>query len=256
MKKLNKNNKEPTDQLPFSSIVFTTLANAYAEQKMTELKIKGGLLEPEDTYLEKEKTALLNDLDKHLSQEEKLYEEASHIIKEQLSQLPNIEKGRINKEIANNSHLFTDFLKKIDGRNLEEISKATQMHFSEETYKWIYDIGYKAFQAANYKNAKAVFFFLTKVNSSCADYWVGLGISQRNLNEKEEALNSFSIASLLNPEHPSSRYNSSELYLELGQTQDALLEYEVLAEIIETQKLNDLKLTLKELKNKIHSTKI
>ncbi len=252
-----KHKSPPTDTYLAISSLFGPLADIYAKQKVDELKTKKGghLFEPENSCLEKEKKVFLSECDKYFSSEETLYQKAYQIVKEKLVLLSPLEQKRVKTEMANNANLDTVFLEKLQNKDIVGMVNASETNFSKETHLWLYGIGCELFQTKHYNDAKAIFFFLTKLDGLYPDYWIGLGLSKRNLHEKEEALNSFAIASILDPEHPTARYNSAELYLEMNEPDDALLEYEVLAEIIEKKKLLELKPSLEALKNRISFTK-
>ena len=119
----------------------------------------------------------------------------------------------------------------------------------------IYTIGYNLSLENKHEDALCLFQMLTTLNPLVSDYFIAQGLSERSLQQNNEALQSFAMAAIMNPNQPISRYNSAELYLELHQVKDAKLELEVLEEIITVNKLTDLQPALESLRSKIQQSK-
>lgn len=245
-----------TERFLCISKIFGSQADIYAEDEMHKVKMKTGrLAEEESSFLQRKKTDFLNTMDEWAFSIENLYEKAYEILKERLATLPPVEKERIEKEIVNKANLGVLFLEKAKEKDVKGMIEALQAPFSKETQLLLYQIADEFFQAKNYENAQAVFFLLTQIDSLSPSYFIGLALAQRNLHKIEEALYSFAAASLLDPEHPIPRYNAAELYLELKQPEDALIECNVLSEVIEKKGLTHLRPALDALKSCISMSK-
>jgi tetratricopeptide (TPR) repeat protein len=127
------------------------------------------------------------------------------------------------------------------------------LKISKDTLSWIYSIGHKLYTAKKGDDAYAIFHLLTCLNSLVCDYWIGLGFAQYLVGEAEPALHSFSMASILDPENPTSRYQSAKIYIERKEFSDALTELSVLEEVIQKYNLDRLKTSFLALKNQAQS---
>ena len=234
--------------------IFTELASLIAENQADELESKQQLLLPRDHYIKQKTTALLYELERENKELLEQMAVARHILSENLQILPPEEQGYYAKEFLTAMDKLTHNveIKQV----VTEDSWQSLLGFSNKTMFWIYSLGYKLFEEKNYKEALSLFLMLTVLNSMVPDNWVALGLTQKNLSLENLALSSFNTASILNPENPTSRYQSAEIYLHLGEFDKALIELEALSQIIESQKLESLRPQLKFLQSKAKNKQI
>ena len=234
--------------------IFTELASLVAEDQADELEGKQQLLMPREQYVKQKKTALIYELERENKELLEHMATAKHILSENLQILPQEEKGYYAKEFITAMDRLTHNIE--IKQMVTEDSWQSLLGFSNKTMFWIYSLGYNLFEEKNYNEALSLFLMLTTLNSTVPDNWIALGLTQKNLSLEDCALNSFNTASLLNPENPTSRYQSAEIYLHLGEFDKALIELEALSEIIESQKLESLRPQLEFLLSKAKNKQI
>jgi tetratricopeptide (TPR) repeat protein len=208
----------------------TIIANVHAD----ELEVKNGLAIKREDHVEAESARILASLKE---ENEKLLNQvkaSTAILVEELRLLPAKEQASIGKE-------FKGAMEKLDGYGgtipLSETSLQESLGLSDKTLLWIYSIGHKHFQNGENEESGSIFSLLIMLNPMVYDYWMAFGFVQEALEDLEKAIHAFSFASLLDPAGPSSRYKSAEVYVKLELFEDALVELEVLEEIIVANKL-------------------
>lgn len=75
-----------------------------------------------------------------------------------------------------------------------------QKGISNEIMVLIYNKGRDYLKGKNYKDAKALFTFLTYFNPQIPEYWIGLGVAVYSLEQFVEALSVFSVVKILQPD--------------------------------------------------------
>ncbi len=203
---------------------------------------------PREKYVKQKILGLIHDLEENHKKILDSMTQARKTLLVDLKNLPDIEKEHHAKELL----IAMDKLS--HNIEIEQITAATSwqkfLGLSNETLIWIYKLGFQFFENKNNEEAFPLFLMLTLLNPFVADYWIALGFVQKGLSLEVVALDSFSLAALLNPDNPTPRYQNAEIHLHLGQFDKALLELESLAEIIEKQKLDSLKPEFELLFNK------
>lgn len=257
---INKNHTKAKIKMPaLSSIIrlgFTPLGESIAQSMVDELEVKGGLLGSKPAYIEQKKKEILDDVEDEFLKLEEYLARGGTIIGEKLKLLPVVEQKKIGKELEKMAKAVDSFLT-IPPKELSSKEEVLQvkMGLSNETLLWIYSIGYQLSTENNYEDALPIFKVLTTLNPLVVDYFIAQGLSERALQYNEEALYSFAMAILLNPNHLLARYNSAEIYLNLHQTADAEAELEVLEDIVRTENLTDFKPMIGALRSKITLSK-
>ena len=210
-----------------------------AEEKVDQLAVKEALPMEKEDYIEKEAEIFTSALTEKYNAVIKQMEIASAILSEELQHLPDEERKRYEGELL-------EATKKLEEAKdiSQEIGESTFQAFlgiKDPTLVWIYNVGYKTQQENKLEEAEGIFQTLVLLSPMVRDYWMALGFVQRDREVYERAIESFSFASLLDPEHAPSRYQSAKVYLHQGEFEDALAELAVLEKIIKEQKLEDLK---------------
>ncbi|MES2198895.1 MAG: tetratricopeptide repeat protein [Chlamydiota bacterium] len=240
---------------------FARIAEFLANAQADELEIKKGLMTPRSKYVEEKSASIKQEMEEQYAKMLRRMSSVGVILEQELNQLPQIEKDHHMGEISFAMKRLLQCKASPD-----ELAKETKLleaniwqdflAFSDETLLWIYKIGYRYSEEKKSEEAKALFQLLVMLNPQVSDYWVALGFVERQLSEETEALDAFSMASILNPENPVSRYQSAEIYLQRGELEDALVELDVLAEIIEKSKLDSLRSELEQLRSKVRSKQL
>lgn len=237
------------------SDLFLSLAGLMANAQADELQVKNQLLTSREQYVSAKTASILETLQQQSQKMLQSMRMANSIIKEQLTHLPNPEKEKYTKE-------FSTALERLNQTKtqLEELLKDPKilkadawqdfLGLSEETLLWLYQIGRRHYEQKLLEESSVIFHLLVMLNSLDSDCWIGLGFSQKSLLQLQEALDSFATAIVLSPENPIARYQSATLYLELGQFEDAIIELEILSEIVQKENLNSFKSEVEELLNK------
>lgn len=238
--------------------IYQPLAELMVHQQADELAVEGKLLESREQYVKNHVTVLTEQLYAHSKKMEKRFKSAGALLKAELDLIPAAEKAIYEKDLSQAMDLLTKLGENPEAIDKKEIRMAANTYqeflgLSNNTLLWIYSIGHKLFEERKGEEAYGIFQLLVSLNSLVSDYWVALGFVQHFVKEQQESLNSFSMASILNPENPISRYQSAKIYLELSQFDDARVELEVLEKIITTQPLEHLKPSLVSLKNQLNS---
>ncbi len=241
--------------------VFSSLAELLAEMQADELEVKHGLLVPRNQYIEEKIGSIKQELEGHYAKILRSMSSIAVILKKELELLPQIVKEHHAKELS-----FAMQRLIVCKKNPEELAKEEKVleantwqdffNLSDETLLWIYKIGYRYHEERKTEEARALFQLLVMLNSQVSDYWVALGFTERQLSLESVALTSFAMAIILNPENPIPRYQSAELYFHLGQFEDALLELDVLSEIIAKEKLDFLKSDVELLRSKVKNKQL
>ena len=91
----------------------------------------------------------------------------------------------------------------------------------------LYSFAYSQLMAKSYKNAEDLFKMLCLYSHKEFKYWLGLAIAQQEQNKLEEAVYSFSMSALMEPEHPVSALRSGVCLLKLKRMKEAKEALEV-----------------------------
>lgn len=225
-----------------------------AQNIVDGLEVKGALLEPKEACIDRKKDELIKAFDEDRAKKKKAMDRTGVLVSEKLPLLSHLDRERVQKEFLLARQLVREITEgtKILDVNAEKTLQSV-LGLSNETLLILYNIGYESFMQGEKEDALAMFDMLTTLNPLVFDYWIAQGLAQRSLSKEKEALYSFAFAIILNPEHPTPRYNSAELYFQQQQMEDAKIELEVLEEIIKAQKLFDLQPEVASLRGRIFS---
>lgn len=235
--------------------LFPSLAELLANRQADELQVKNQLLTSRENYIA-EKTAsisqtLQDQSKKMLDSMEMLHD----LLLQELATLSNTEKEEIKKEFTTALERLSKINASPEGliKDPKILSSDTWQGFlglSSKTLLWLYQIGRQHYEQNRLEEALTFFQLLIMLNTLDCDHWIGLGFTQKSLSQLPEALNSFAVALILNPKNPMPRYQSAKLYLQLGQFEDAVIELDILSEIIQEESLDFLKSEVEILYNK------
>lgn len=248
------NRKKDTSHNP--SIAFKPIAEAIANSLADELEVQGKLHPKRDSFINKQIALYTEAFEESFLQLQENFSKAGTLLKEEIGLLSTVEKECYEEEFSSS---FLKIMQLINNPKSQELptdllEANTFQEFlglSNEVLIWIYQTGYHFLQQKKHENAYCLFLFLTQMNALIPDYWIAKAFCEKSLQKPVEALHSFSIASLLNPDSPVARYNSAEIYLELCQFDDALSELAVLEKIIKKKNIQQLQPAINLLKSKI-----
>ncbi|MBS0627865.1 MAG: tetratricopeptide repeat protein [Verrucomicrobia bacterium] len=213
-----------------------------------ELEAKGGLQMPKKQYIGQKTIEIAKDLEETELGVKKSVETGFSILAQKMSELPTNLQEQFVKELLNIKQRILEIIDPISG-NLDEKAakfvpcKSVQevFGFSSEMTEWMYQVGRSLFLERNFMEANGIFRILVSLNDQIPNYWIALALSEKELQDYSGALLMFNALTLLDPDNPIVRYNSAELYLELGNNEDALTELSALLMIIEQKKQEEFR---------------
>lgn len=98
--------------------------------------------------------------------------------------------------------------------------------FSSETMEKFYQKAHTLYCSQNYQAASEAFTFLTTLDSTVHNYWLGLGMSEHRLEEYHGALIAYAMAILTEPTNPLAYYHSAGCYKAVIDDENALVSIE------------------------------
>jgi len=176
---------------------------------------KGGIQQPDSVIKDRAKKEC-EELQKFLLGEEEMdrIEKGFELVLKGLEKLPN--------RVA-----VLEDIKKAGSRLMEEPEESEELvlpvyetlqqmfGLSEETYDSIYSIASDFFNAGQMEEALNIFLLLTNLNNFVFEPWLGLGSCWQYNKRFPEALQAFSMASLLDFQNPLPHLLSAQVYLQI-----------------------------------------
>ncbi len=92
---------------------------------------------------------------------------------------------------------------------------------SDEDMESCYALAYLMYKNGKYEDARAQFAFLVFYDHLERKYWLGLAAALQMLEQYENAVTAYSIATLLDVEDPLVPFHAAECHIGLGDTQKA-----------------------------------
>lgn len=125
----------------------------------------------------------------------------------------------------------------------------------DETYNAIYAIGSTFFNMNKLEEAGHIFTFLTTLNNFVFEPWLGLGCCCQVQQRFPEALRAFSMASLINFQHPAPHLYAAQVYLQMGDQRLARETLDLAISKMQPADLTDFKSHIEYVKNGLAKTK-
>lgn len=239
----------------FVEKAFSSLCEIIAKEHAEELEVKGALLCAKEALIKQKKEETSNALNSAFIKSEEQLKRAGAILKEALKVLPPVEREKIEKEMGHSVDVMLSFLAFSKEKETlfmkENDTFQSVLGLSNETLLWIYSVGHGLSLEDKNEEALSVFQTLTLLNPLIDDYYIAQGLVERALQSNEPALYSFAMCTLINPNHLVARYNSTEIYLDLNEVNEAVLEFEILEKLVNAQNLVDLKPEVDSLRSRI-----
>ncbi len=96
------------------------------------------------------------------------------------------------------------------------------LNYDENLLQTQYKKAYDLYQKADYKNAAAIFSYLTVLNPYEYNFWMGLGISKQSDRLYEEAIVSYTIAEAMDAENPLPHLHLAQCFYALQAREQAV----------------------------------
>lgn len=110
------------------------------------------------------------------------------------------------------------FKQQIDeGKTFQDI-----LGYSSETMEKFYKVAYTYFQQQRYRESCEAFTFLTTLNPTVFNYWLGLGMSEQMCEEYNSALLAYAMAAMVDVTNPIVHYHSASCHRSLMDDESAL----------------------------------
>src|SRR3990167_1538995 len=175
-------------------------AHKMAEERLLEEKARKKLLLPENVYLQHQEQLIVHTIEEQFIHLEEQFSLVKTMIQDYGYLLPIDRKENLQKEIE---IIFSDniYARIHSFKEENKIQSLKEMlGLSDDIVFWVYQVGRSCLEKQKHKEGESIFSLLTALDNFVVDYWLGLGISQKNLGKKKEAIHSFSLASQIDPE--------------------------------------------------------
>lgn len=142
---------------------------------------------------------------------------------------------------------------KVDALIEEQKTFQDLFDISDEIMGVYYDCARDVLTEEKYEDSGNAFLFLTMMNPYVYDYWIGLGLSEHNLEHYERALKAYSMAALTNMDHPAPHFFAAQCYISQEKRDEAKESLELAMEY--SSKEHDFQNFYKQAKNLKESIK-
>lgn len=134
------------------------------------------------------------------------------------------------------------------------------MGLSDAMVEGIYGQAYRLYNTGKYKDASQLFRLLIMLNSTEPKYAMGLAACFHMLKEYKNAVSTYAICGVIDPENPIPHYHASDCYIHMNDPVSALIALEMAVkragDKVEYQTLKDRALlTIESLKKEIAKIK-
>lgn len=103
----------------------------------------------------------------------------------------------------------------------EDIFPQTQFQVSDQLLKDYYNAAAELLNEENWNSARDAFLFLTFLNPSYQNFWIGLGIAEQASGDFNAALVAYLLAEIIDSTNPTVHTNAYQCHLALGNKQAA-----------------------------------
>ena len=230
---------------------FKEVGRKEANEHADALEVKQALTMDREDYVAKEAESVTSALMEKYNLLLKQMQETSELLLEEMKVLPGVERKRIEEEFSK-AQIKLEEAVDLEAA-LQESNFQAFLEITDPTREWLYGVGYNLFQEKKLVESAGVFQFLVTLSPMVRDYWVALGFVWEEEGFYDKAIEAFSFASILDPEHALSRYQSAQMYVHLRQFDDALAELKILKELIAAQNLDTFTVRYEELQRLVNS---
>lgn len=150
----------------------------------------------------------------------------SHIEQEEYKDIEALESLEDLEELKEffidfNAEKISKIASKVDALSEEGEVLQRLLGVEDETMHIYYECARELLDQKKKEEAANAFLFLTMLNPYVYDFWMGLGIAEQLREEHEHALKAFSMASLINLDHPAPHFFAANSYIALGKKEEA-----------------------------------
>jgi tetratricopeptide (TPR) repeat protein len=117
-------------------------------------------------------------------------------------------------------------LSKLELEEMGEDFPQFELNVSDEILSKYYSAALEYIDEKNFLAARDAFSFLTFLNPSITDFWIGLGISEQSQEEFQKAVEAYQIGEIVDPNNPVVHANICQCYLALKDEFNADQSYE------------------------------
>jgi tetratricopeptide (TPR) repeat protein len=119
----------------------------------------------------------------------------------------------------------------------DEVSQTIQerAQISDSSLQLVEEIAKKKFAEEDYISCRALYLFLTVMNSKNFDYWQALGITEQELKENENAVVAYENGWLIRQDVIANRLFLAECYVKLQEPQKAFICLQCAKTLMEDQ---------------------
>lgn len=144
-----------------------------------------------------------------------------------------------------------DFIEEANNNNQGVMQAALAV--SDEVLERYYQAAAYLLEQRRWEDARDAFKFLTFLNPTVYNFWVGLGCAEQSMGHYDAAIVSYEMAKLTNPENPVPFANSYQCAIANGSTREfaELCWQEAIALCADKPEWNDLKTSLEKMHQEI-----
>lgn len=187
------------------------------EDAARDQTLQKGSIPKKESSIKEEAIKKSDALQQFLLGEEELtrIEKGFELVLKELHKFPN--KSAVLEDIMKAGERLLEEPKEPEVYNLPVYETLQEMFgLTKETYDTMYKIGADFFNEEKMEEACNVFIVLTNLNNFVFEPWLGLGSCWQIKERYPEALQAFSMASLLDFQNPAPHLYSAQVYLQLG----------------------------------------
>lgn len=129
------------------------------------------------------------------------------------------------------SEIFKSYQDQEHKKETESLALQDLLGISEETMGLFYQCGCNLYEHRQFQEASQVFFVVAFLNIGRSNPWISLGLASKQIENHEEALHAFAMASIADTNSAIPQIYSAECYIAMKQYPDAIASLEFASEI-------------------------
>jgi|GEM_PF-6365443 len=231
--------KEPEEEIKKLDPKVASEALILAALNADQLEAKNGLMMPRKKYIAKKAVELAKALTEADAEVNRRIEAGFAAFSERFESLAPGEAETFAAQLKTVREKLFDIvnasgdLREKVGEYIGYDTLEEMLGFTPDMMHLMYGIGRELLSEKKAFEAAGVFYILLALNKAPVNYWMGIALAEKEMRNYPASLVFFGTVILFAPENPIPRYNCAEMYLELGQFDEALIELEALRMIIE-----------------------
>lgn len=142
------------------------------------------------------------------------------------------EKEQVKKAVQN---LGTGIARE-HGKEMDKISKEALMQqmlpknalgLSDAMVEGVYSQAYRLYNTGKYKDASQLFRLLIMIDSTSSKYAMGLAACFHMMKEYSNAISTYALCAIIDPESPIPHYHVSDCYIQMKDSLSAIISLEM-----------------------------